>query len=105
MSAGNYNNLLNRARLNMEAQPLPVIPEAVIGDPGVKGGISMTGLPSWCICTKGGFDSEALPVGLDPRIRGDAEKKGTSHLVFSPRRGGDRGIKIRLDRRLLPGSR
>ncbi len=76
MSAGNYNNLLNRARLNMVAQPLPVIPEAVIRDDGVKGGLSMTGLPSWCICTKGGFNSEAVPVGLDPRLRGDDGKEG-----------------------------
>ncbi len=51
-------------------------PKAVIGDPEVKGDISMTDLPSWCICTKGGFDSEAVPVGLDPRLRGDDGKEG-----------------------------
>ncbi len=36
----------------------------------------MTGLPSWCIYLKGGFNSEALPVDLDPRLRGDDGKEG-----------------------------
>ncbi len=46
------------------------------GDDGVKGVVSMAGLPSWCICLKGYFYSEAVPVGLDPRLRGDDGKEG-----------------------------
>ncbi len=49
----------------------------------------MSGLPSWCICLKGGFNSEALPVGLDPRLRGDDEKERNSSLVIFPRAGED----------------
>ncbi len=46
------------------------------GNDGVKGAISMTGLPPWSICLKGSFYSVAVPVGLDPRIRGDDGKEG-----------------------------
>ncbi len=60
----------------MEAQPLPVIPEGCYRGSRGWNELYPTGLPPWCICLKGGFDSEALPVGLDPRLRGDDEKEG-----------------------------